>query len=181
MKRLIPVFLFALTALFSCEPTNPFDLGPQYDYEGNLAKDRVKIDAYLDTAKIDSVKRIHDPSGVVIIVQKEGEGSRPRVNSVVYSDYTGFLMENGKVFDTSNEDIALANDIFDKDRKYIPIQFVLFTNEVILGWDYGFSRLRPKSKAVIVVPSPLGYKDTEKTNIPANSILVFNVDFLGID
>lgn len=181
MKRLIPIFLFSLTALFSCEPSNPFNIGPQYDYEGNLAKDRVKIDAYLDTAKIDSLYRIHDPSGVVIIVQEEGEGSRPRTNTVVYTDYTGFLMETGKVFDTSYEDVARANDIFDEDRDYIPLDFILYTNQVILGWDIGFSRLRPKSKAVLVVPSPLAYRDQERDEIPENSILVFNVDFLGID
>ena len=181
MKRLIPVFLLGLIALFSCEPNNPFDLGPQYDYDGNLAIDRVKIDAYLDTAKIDSLYRIHDPSGVVIIVQEEGVGSRPRTNTVVYTDYTGFLMETGKVFDTSFEDVARANDVFDENRKYVPFDFVLNTNQVILGWDVGFSRLRPKSKAVMVIPSPLGYRDQEKGGIPENSILVFNVDFLGID
>jgi len=181
MKRYIPIFFLGLIALFSCEPTNPFNTGPVYDYEGNLAIDREKIDAYLDTAQIDSLYRIHDESGVVIIVQEEGEGSRPRVNSVVYTDYTGFLMEDGTVFDTSYDYVAVENDIFDENRNYIPLRFVLFTNEVILGWDFGFSRIRPKTKAVMIIPSPLAYRDAERDEIPANSILVFNVDFLGID
>ena len=170
-----------MIALFSCEPSNPFNVGPAYDYDGNLAIDRVKIDAYLDTAKIDSIYRIHDPSGVVIIVQEEGEGTRPTTNTVVYTDYIGKLMEDGSIFDTSYESVARDNDIFVEDRDYIALDFILNTNAVILGWDLGFSRLRPKSKAVLVIPSPLAYRDGVRTGIPANSILVFNVDFLGID
>jgi FKBP-type peptidyl-prolyl cis-trans isomerase FkpA len=181
MKKLAPVFFLGLIALFSCEPNNPFNTGPIYDYDGNLAKDRVTIKAYLDTAKIDSVYRIHDPRGVVIIVQEEGVGSRPVTNSVVYTNYTGFLMQDGTVFDTSYEDVARANNIFDEKREYIPLRFILNNNQVIFGWDVAFSRLRPKSKAVIVVPSPLAYRDASRDKIPSNSILVFKVDFLGID
>ena len=170
-----------MIALFSCEPTNPFNIGPAYDYEGNLEIDREKIDAYLDTAKIDSIRRIHDPSGMVIIVQEEGDGTRPSTNTVVYTDYIGKLMEDGSVFDTSYESVARDNDIYDEDRKYNPLRFSLNANEVVRGWDIGFSRLRPKSKAVFIIPSPLGYQNGVRTGIPANSILVFNVDFLGID
>jgi FKBP-type peptidyl-prolyl cis-trans isomerase FkpA len=181
MNKLVTVFFLGLIALFSCEPNNPFNTGPVYDYEGNLAKDRLTIKAYLDTAKIDSIYRIHDPRGVVIIVQKEGVGSRPVTNSVVYTDYTGFLMQDGTVFDTSYENVARANNIFVESRQYTPLRFILNTNQVIFGWDVAFSRLRPKSKAVVIVPSPLGYRDASRDKIPANSILVFRVDFLGID
>ena len=72
MRNYLLFALFLVLTLSSCEAPNPFDQGPAYDYEGNLAIDRKKIAAYLDTAKIDSIYRIHDPSGVVIIVQKEG-------------------------------------------------------------------------------------------------------------
>ena len=89
MRNLLVLFLFALVGLSSCETTNPYNQGPAYDFEGNLAIDRKKIAAYLDTAKIDSIYRIHDPSGVVVIVQQEGKGSRPTNNTVVYTDYIG--------------------------------------------------------------------------------------------
>jgi FKBP-type peptidyl-prolyl cis-trans isomerase FkpA len=102
MMRSIILFLVLASVGFSaCETTNPFNQGPAYDFEGNLATDRKKIAAYLDTAKIDSVYRIHDPSGVVVIVQEEGKGSRPTNNTVVYTDYIGKLMTTGTVFDLS--------------------------------------------------------------------------------
>jgi FKBP-type peptidyl-prolyl cis-trans isomerase FkpA len=100
-QLVILVGLVLLVAISSCEPTNPFATGPVYDSDANLAIDREKIDAYLDTARIDSLYRIHDPSGVIIIVQEEGNGSRPTGGNVVYTDYTGSLMSDGSVFDTS--------------------------------------------------------------------------------
>ena len=182
MRNLLVLFLFALVGLSSCETPNPYNQGPAYDFEGNLAIDRKKIAAYLDTAKIDSIYRIHDPSGVVVIVQKEGKGSRPTNNTVVYTDYIGKVMATGTVFDTSYESIARAKNLFVEGRVYAPLSFVVGTATVITGWDIGFKRLRPTSKATIIIPSPYGYSNQKNNDkIPENSILVFQVDFLGID
>ncbi len=182
MRNLLVLFLFALVGLSSCETPNPYNQGPAYDFEGNLAIDRKKIAAYLDTAKIDSIYRIHDPSGVVVIVQKEGKGSRPTNNTVVYTDYIGKVMATGTVFDTSYESIARAKNLFVEGRVYAPLSFVVGTATVITGWDIGFKRLRPTSKATIIIPSPYGYSNQKNNDkIPENSILIFQVDFLGID
>lgn len=184
IKRLLPILvLLGMFSMMACEPTNPFNTGPAYDVDGNLKIDSVKVAAFLDTAQIDSIYRIHDPSGVVIIVQEEGAGSRPTTNTVIYTDYTGSLMEGGLVFDTSLESVARENDLYKEGQKYLPLDFVLGANEVILGWEYGFRRLRPGSKAVFVIPSPYAYRDQTAASgkIPANSILLFEVDFLGID
>ncbi len=182
MRNLLVLFLFALMGLSACETTNPFNQGPAYDFEGNLAIDRKKITAYLDTAKIDSIYRIHDPSGVIVIVQQEGKGSRPTNNTVVYADYIGKVMSTGTVFDTSYESVARVKNLFVEGRVYAPLSFVVGTATVITGWDIGFKRLRPTSKATIIIPSPYGYSNQKNNDkIPENSILIFQVDFLGID
>ena len=182
MNRFLPILFLAISVLVACEPNNPFDTGPAYDYDGNLAIDREKIDAYLDTAKIDSIYRIHDPSGVVIIVQEEGVGTRPTTNTVVYTEYTGSLMEEGTVFDTTNETIARENNIFVEGRDYSTFSFIVGSSTVIQGWEFGFRRLRPGSKALMIIPSPLGYRNQSNNDrIPPNSVLIFDVDFLGID
>jgi FKBP-type peptidyl-prolyl cis-trans isomerase FkpA len=182
MRNLLLILLFALVGLSACETPNPFNQGPAYDFEGNLAIDRKKIAAYLDTAKIDSIYRIHDPSGVVVIVHQEGKGSRPTNNTVVYTDYIGKLMTNGTVFDTSYEDVARLKNIFVEGRVYAPLSFVVGSASVITGWDFGFKRLRPSSKATFIIPSPYAYSN-QKSNakIPENSVLIFQIDFLGID
>ncbi|WP_194775178.1 FKBP-type peptidyl-prolyl cis-trans isomerase [Pararhodonellum marinum] len=186
MRKLTLNFLFAfviLGLLGSCDQQqNPFG-GPQYDFEGNLAIDREKIDTYLETAQIDSLYRIHDPSGVVIIVQEEGEGARPNPGNFVYCNYTGALLD-GTVFDTNIREVAEDNDL-NTDRPFNVFQFVVFSQagpSAIEGFNHGFSRLRSGSKAVLLIPSPLAYRDTESNPlIPPNSVLVFDVDFLGLD
>lgn len=185
-KKLIPLFLvLGMFSMIACESNNPFDTEPPYDFEGNYKIDSAKIVAFLDTAQIDSIRRIHDPSGVVIIVQEEGVGTRPATNTVVYTNYTGSLMEDGIVFDTSLEDVAKENDIFVEDRQYSPFGFVLgiIPSQVIQGWQISFSRLRPGTKAVLIIPSPYAYEDQTASGgkIPPNSILLFDIDFLGID
>lgn len=182
IKKLSLGLVFMAFTLLSCEPSNPFNTGPKYDSETNLAIDRVKIDEFLANAQIDSLYRIHDPSGVVVIVEKEGNGSRPTSGSIVYTDYTGYLMETGSVFDTSIESIARDNDIFIEGNKYVTFSFLVGGGNVITGWDIGFRRLRPGSKAKIIIPSPWGYRDQDNNDrIPANSVLVFDVSFRGID
>jgi FKBP-type peptidyl-prolyl cis-trans isomerase FkpA len=181
IKRLIPILvLLGIFSMMACEQTNPFNTEPAYDVEANLKIDNIKIAAYLDTARIDSLYRIHDPSGVVIIVQKEGVGTRPTTNTVIYTDYIGYLFDR-KIFDTSLENVAREADIFNDKLTYTPFQFVFNTGTVIQGWDIAFRRLRPGSKAIFVIPSPWGYRDREQNRIPANSVLIFKIDFLGID
>lgn len=172
--------LFALLIIsFSCEQPNPF--GPRYDVEGNLAKDRERINEFLETAAIDSLYRIHDSNGVVIIVQEEGSGAFPRERSLVYTNYIGKLLD-GTVFDTNLVDVAIANDIFDEERVYRIFQFGIDQGEAIPGFSMGFKRLRSGSKAVLIIPSPWAYQDRDDLErIPANSILMFEVDFLGMD
>jgi FKBP-type peptidyl-prolyl cis-trans isomerase FkpA len=184
MKQISYLILLSafLLGLASCEPTNPFATGPLYDEPANLAIDRKLIDTYLANTKIDSLYRIHDPSGVIVIVQKEGSGTRPTGGTVVYTDYIGSLMSDGSVFDTSSEDVARENNIYVENRDYGIFNFVLGTGGVILGWDIGFRRLRPGAIAKIIIPSPYGYRSaTNNTKIPPNSVLIFEVDFRGID
>src|SRR5690554_3550946 len=117
MIRYITGILVILTIIFSgCESN--FKLGgPVYDDEANLAIDSAKIAQYLETADYDSLYRIHDPSGVVVIVQEEGTGSRPTTNNTVHANYTGMLLD-GTVFDTNIEAVAKEHDIYDEKRDY---------------------------------------------------------------
>lgn len=170
-----------IAGMVSCEPNNPYNIGPGYDAEGNLKIDSVKIAAYLDTAQIDSIYRIHDESGVVIIVQEEGTGSRPVSGNEIYANYVGSLMEDGTVFDTNIQSVAEDNGLHEDGDAYPVLQFSLGTTDYISGFSIGFRRLRSGSKAVLIIPSPYAYQSQERDKIPANSVLVFEVEFLGMD
>lgn len=154
-----------------------------YDEAGNLAIDSAKIAEYLLTAEYDSLYRIHDPSGVVVIVQEEGTSSRPSATNTVHANYTGMLLD-GTVFDTNIEAVAKEHDIYDEEREYRISSFPLLPSNQggpIPGFTRGFLRMRSGSKGIIIIPSPYGYRDQEMDGIPANSVLVFEVDFLGFD
>lgn len=181
--RKIGIVLFSSLILifsFSCESTSPFG-GPVYDTEGNLKIDSLKIAEYLLVTPYDSLYRIHDPSGVVVIVQEEGTGSRPRSNNVIYTNYVGKLLD-GTVFDTNLEDVAKENNLFVETATYNIFQFPLGSTNAIQGFSIGFQRMRSGSKGIIIIPSPYAYRNQETSEkIPANSVLVFEVDFLGMD
>ncbi|UCS94723.1 FKBP-type peptidyl-prolyl cis-trans isomerase [Echinicola marina] len=181
MKKYILGFLglVLLAGMISCEPNNPYNIGPTYDAEKYLKIDSVKIAEYLEVAEIDSLYRIHDPSGVVIIVQEEGEGSRPEYGNQIYTDYVGMLTDD-TVFDTNIQSVAEDNGLHEEGDVYRPLSFELGSG-VVQGFSLGFRRLRSGSKAVLVIPSPYGYQSQERERIPENSVLVFEVDFLGMD
>ncbi|QDH78605.1 FKBP-type peptidylprolyl isomerase [Echinicola soli] len=191
MKKLMIGLMAAIVgiAAFSCEPNNPYDFGPQYDYAGNLKTDSIKIAAYLDTAQIDSLYRIHDPSGTIIIVQEEGDASRPNYGNIIYRNFVEKDMA-GTVYRTNIESVAIDNDLYEEDDTYGPSPFKLQqlnplnpnpSVDPIPGIHFGFKHLRSGAKAVLVIPSPLAYRDQEKGQIPENTILVFDVEFVGMD
>jgi FKBP-type peptidyl-prolyl cis-trans isomerase FkpA len=175
---LVSLILFLVIG-FACETPNPF--GPVYDSAGNLARDRIIIDEYLLNTPIDSLYRIHDPTGVVVIVQEEGDGVKPVTGNLIFTDYTGSLLD-GSVFDTSIESVAIENGIFSENRSYRLFQFTQGGSEAITGFNFGFRNLKSGSKGILIIPSPYGYRDSEANpRIPPNSVLLFEVDFKGLD
>jgi len=166
--------------LYSCEAQPQFR--EQYNAPQNLARERPIIAEYLLSAPYDSLYRIQDPQGVIVIVQEEGTGSRPNSNTMVYTNYVGRLLD-GTVFDTNIRAVAEEHGLNTEGRTYEPFSFPLSVpGRAIEGFSVGFKHLRSGSKAVLIIPSPLAYQNEDRgERLPPNSILVFEVDFLGID
>jgi FKBP-type peptidyl-prolyl cis-trans isomerase len=115
-------------------------------------------------------------SGLYYIIKEEGTGDQAMPGDSVAVNYTGKLMDGTK-FD-SNEDSAFFHKV--------PYQFVLGRGAVIKAWDEGIALLKKGAKATLYVPSPLGYGPqaspavtANPKGIPANSILIFNVQLLS--
>lgn len=104
-------------------------------------------------------------SGLQYEVIQEGKGANPTLQDKVKVHYHGTL-PNGTVFDSSVE------------RKE-PISFPL--NGVIQGWQEGLQLMTVGSKYKLYIPANLGYGDRPAGKIPANSVLVFEVELLGIN
>lgn len=103
-------------------------------------------------------------SGLQYRILVPGNGQSPRATDKVRVHYTGKLI-NGEVFDSS---IA----------RNTPAEFVL--NQVIKGWTEGVQLMKVGSKYEFAIPSDLGYGPRGAGSIPGNSVLIFEVELLGI-
>ncbi len=131
-----------------------------------LAKDNAQIQAYLKKNKLLARKT---PGGTYYIITRTGKGALPKKGQIVSVLYKGSLLATGKVFDASAQ------------HGNVPIDFPLGTGQVIPGWDQGIAALPKGSKAVLLIPSPLGYGARGAgADIPANSVLRFDVELVGV-
>jgi FKBP-type peptidyl-prolyl cis-trans isomerase len=106
------------------------------------------------------------PSGVVAIIDDLGTGSTfPEASSNVTVHYEGRLLDNTK-FDSS----------FDRGQP-----FTSNLQNLIMGWQLGIPLFKKGGKGKLIIPSRLGYGSTARTGIPANSVLVFDIELVDFD
>lgn len=122
-------------------------------------------EAFLATnAKKDGVKTT--ASGLQYKVVKAGSGKSPTASDTVKVHYHGTLPD-GTVFDSS------------VDRGE-PVTFPV--NGVIPGWTEALQLMKVGDKWQLVIPSKLAYGEQEAGDkIAPNSVLVFDVELLGIE
>ena len=102
-----------------------------------------------------------------MVDQTVGTGAEATSGMLVKVHYTGWLTD-GKKFDSS------------KDRNE-PFQFKLGAGQVIKGWDEGVKGMKVGGKRKLTIPPEMGYGARGFPGaIPPNSILVFEVELLGV-
>ncbi len=104
-------------------------------------------------------------SGLQYEVIKAGEGARPTAADTVTVHYTGTLIDGTK-FDSS----------IDRNE---PATFPLAN--VIKGWTEGVALMNEGAQYKLFIPAELGYGDQEVGNIPAGSVLVFDVELISVE
>ena len=98
---------------------------------------------------------------------KVGTGAEAKAGQRVTVHYVGTLT-NGSKFDSSRD----RNEGF---------EFRLGAGEVIQGWDKGVAGMKVGGMRKLTIPPEMGYgKLGYPPVIPGNSILVFEVDLLGV-
>ncbi|MBN9120507.1 MAG: FKBP-type peptidyl-prolyl cis-trans isomerase [Planctomycetes bacterium] len=103
-------------------------------------------------------------SGLEIWDVKEGKGEAVKEGDTITVHYTGWLTDDkATTFDSS----------LDRGE---PVSFPL--NGLIKGWQEGIPGMKPGGVRRLKIPSDLGYGDREKEGIPANSVLVFEIELI---
>ena len=100
-------------------------------------------------------------SGLYYIITEAGSGGHPNINSTVTVKYKGYRL-NGKVFDETP-----ANE-----TSSFPLK------DLIQGWQEGIPLLQKGGKGTFFVPSDLGYGARSVGSIPANSVLIFDIELV---
>jgi len=124
------------------------------------------------------------PSGLKMMVLKEGEGEQPKIGQQVLVRYAGYL-EDGTLFASNYEDLAKKYNVFDESAKmggsYEPMPTEYSPDaRLIAGFKEGLLNMEVGEKARIFIPSHLGYGSQGSGPIPPNSNLVFDVEIVGM-
>ena len=105
--------------------------------------------------------------GLDVEILEHGSGIGAKNGNKITVHYTGTLLDGTK-FDSS------------VDRGQ-PFQFGLGAGQVIQGWDLGVKGMKVGEKRKLTIAPELGYGDRGMGSIPPNSILIFEVELLGIN
>lgn len=101
-------------------------------------------------------------SGLFYVIDSQGTGNNPVRSSNVTVVYKGYLL-SGSVFDQSKS-----------------TGFSTPLTQVIEGWTEGLQYFKKGGKGKLLIPSALGYGARATGSIPANSVLIFDVELLDV-
>ncbi|MFL2983530.1 MAG: FKBP-type peptidyl-prolyl cis-trans isomerase [Candidatus Neomarinimicrobiota bacterium] len=123
-----------------------------------------KADEFLDKNVSENSDIKETPTGLQYRVIKEGQGAKPIQTDRVKVHYVGRLVD-GSQFDSSIE-------------RGEPTEFGL--NQVIKGWTEGLQLMNIGSKYEFFIHPNIAYGSRPRPKIPANSVLIFEVELLDI-
>jgi FKBP-type peptidyl-prolyl cis-trans isomerase FkpA len=119
--------------------------------------------AILSYAAANGITPQKHSSGLYYQIISQGTGANPTASSTIGITYTGKLMMNNSVFDQQTQE------------KDWPL------NSLIEGWQIGLPLIKEGGSIVLLVPSSMAYGcQSPGAGIPANSILVFNINLLKV-
>ncbi len=119
--------------------------------------DEEKIEQYLADNNLTATRH---SSGIYYIISTPGSGGSPALTSTVTVNYKGYYLDNS-VFDQTTGS---------------PIQFPL--NNLIQGWQIAIPLLQKGGKGTFFIPSQLGYGSYPPQGIPANAVLIFDIELV---
>lgn len=151
--------------------------------ERKAAEEKLATDEAANANKYIAGKKLNlitTASGLKYKINQVGTKPKPVAGDTVYVNYTGRNLD-GKIFDSSYEEIAKGAGLQQPGRTYEPISFALGTQGIIPGWQEAIALLNGGSKATLVIPSKLAYGASGAgADIPPYSTLVFDIDLVKV-
>ena len=118
--------------------------------------------------------------GLYVIVKKRGNGAKVAMGKEVSVNYTGRLLD-GTIFDSSVESDARSGEIYNPQRKYEPMTYVVGRDKLIEGWEKGVMDQPAGTVLQLVIPSALAYGSRQASPvILPYSPLVFDIEIVSV-
>lgn len=95
-----------------------------------------------------------------------GTGETAEAGDIVHVDYVGRL-EDGTVFDTSVEEVAVEAGIYNEQREYKPLTFEAGAGQMIKGFDEGVVGMEVGEEKTLTIPPEEAYGEYDEANIQA--------------
>jgi FKBP-type peptidyl-prolyl cis-trans isomerase FkpA len=141
----------------SCQSNDPADCNRSAPTTKAPAGEVAALKQYIETARINATA---DERGFYYTIHSPGTGPKPSVCSDVTVNYAGRLT-SGSTFETASD-----------------VRFNL--SGLILGWQQGIPLISPGGSITLYLPPSLAYGAQAQQGIPANSILIFDIDLISV-
>ncbi|NML61311.1 DUF4214 domain-containing protein [Massilia sp. RP-1-19] len=146
--------------------------GVAFSYAANAGATRSLIVAATNAARTTGTMAATPQDGLVITDTVVGGGAMAVPGKSLTVNYTGWLYS-----ETAPNKRGAQ---FDSSATRGPFAFPLGVGSVIEGWDRGVLGMKAGGKRTLVVPAELAYGSRASASIPANSVLIFDVELLTV-
>ncbi|MET1259940.1 peptidylprolyl isomerase [Flagellimonas sp. DF-77] len=124
-------------------------------------------------------------SGLRIMKLVEGSGEQPKIGQKVMVSYSGYLMQDATLFDSSDPELSKKYGIYNARRdqagQYGPTPMDYSPDaRLAAGFREGLLTMKVGDKVRLFIPPYLGYGDNDYGPIPGGSTLVFDLEIVGI-
>jgi len=146
------------------------------DHEEKLDEELRLLELYLQE---NNITKAPTTSGLYYIENQAGDGVLPEIGDFLLFNYTGRLVSGEKIYGTSDESVALLNDLHSEYALYGPYKMQLGYISPY-GVNEGLSYMSEGAVARIIFPSTLGFGASPVGVIPAYSSLIYDIEVLKV-
>jgi FKBP-type peptidyl-prolyl cis-trans isomerase len=161
----ILVFLSIILLLHACDKEDK-----------RIEEEKIKLQKYLQDNGYSDI--LPTESGLYYVILEDSDGDSPAPTHHVMINFTGSLID-GKVFETSDYDLAVTKGIFRTDKLYGPTKLSL-SGMNIPGLTEGLLKMKTGGKSRIIIPSRLAFYNVDYGIIPPFSTLIYDVELLEV-
>ena len=145
-----------------------------------LKKNKVKTDKRDALLALEQSATYTD-SGLGYVITSQGGGEAVSMDQTVLTHYAVYF-EDGRLLDTSLENVAKAYNMYNPNRPYQPIPARIDPDAaMIAGFKEGLKLLSVGDKATLYLPYELAYGANGGRGIPPQTNLIFEVEVVGLE